>query len=138
MDSQLVHAMSALLLPQGVLDALDLRRRSFLWAGDEKVSGAQCLVAWGKACQQKEQGGLGIKDLAMQNKCLLLKLLHQLQTPGDSVWGQWVRAKINLVTMDGEVVGAHWRDLASLLPMYRAVTTCEVRDGLSTAFWEDR
>jgi len=88
MDSQLVHAMSALLLPQGVLDALDARRRSFLWAGDEKVSGAQCLVAWGKACQQKEHGGLGIKDLAMQNKCLLLKLLHRLQTPGDSVWGQ--------------------------------------------------
>ena len=45
---------------------------------------------------------------------------------------------MNLVTMDGEVVGTHWRDLASLLPMYRAVTTCEVRDGLSTAFWEDR
>jgi len=138
LDSQLVHAMSGLLLPQGVLDVLDARRRSFLWAGDEKVSGAQCLIAWGKACQQKEHGGLGIKDLAMQNKCLLLKLLHRLQTPGDSVWGQWVRAKINLVMMDGEVVGAHWRDLASLLPMYQAVTTCEVRDGLSTAFWEDR
>jgi len=69
--------MSGLLLPQGLLDELDTWRRDFLWAGDEKASGAQCLVAWEKACQQKEMGGLRIKDLAMKNKCLLLKLLHR-------------------------------------------------------------
>ena len=40
--------------------------------------------------------------------------------------------------MAGEVAGPHWRDLAELMPLYRAVTTCAVGDGTSTCFWEDR
>ena len=65
MDSQLIYAMLSLLLPQGTLDALDRRRRAFLWSGEDHVSGVQCLVSWEQVCQTKEQGGLGIKDLAM-------------------------------------------------------------------------
>lgn len=45
MDSQLTYAMSVLQLPAGTLDALDRRQRSFLWAGDDSVSGVQCLGA---------------------------------------------------------------------------------------------
>ncbi|GJM97395.1 hypothetical protein PR202_ga14319 [Eleusine coracana subsp. coracana] len=41
--------MGALLLPRGVIDALDARRRAFLWAGEEAVSGTQCLVNWGQS-----------------------------------------------------------------------------------------
>ncbi|CAN6352985.1 unnamed protein product [Urochloa humidicola] len=138
LDSQLIHAMSVVLLPQGILDAFDRRRRAFLWSGEETVSGAQCLVAWEQACLPKEQGGLGIKNIALQNKCLLLKLLHRLHQPGESAWANWVRDKINLVTFHGDVVGAHWQDLADLLPLYRAVTVCEVYNGESTNFWLDR
>ena len=101
--------MSSLLLPQGTLDALDRRRRAFLWSGEDHVSGAQCLVSWEQVCQTKEQGGLGVKDLAMQNKCLLLKLLHRLHNPGDSAW---VRGRIDIVLMRGELAGTHWHDLA--------------------------
>ncbi|CAN6348274.1 unnamed protein product, partial [Urochloa humidicola] len=138
MDSHLVHAMSVMLLQQGTLDAVDKRRRSFLWSGEDKASGAQCLVAWDKACLPRSQGGLGIKDLATQNKCLLLKLLHRLHTPNDSAWARWIRGKINLLTMHGDVMGAHWQELQTLLPLYRAVTACEVHNGESTNFWQDR
>jgi hypothetical protein len=37
LDSLPVYAMGALQLPQGVVDALDARRRAFLWAGEESV-----------------------------------------------------------------------------------------------------
>lgn len=61
LDSQLSYIMSALQLPQGVLDAVDKRRRSFFWTGQEQAHGSQCLVAWEQTCQPKELGGLGIK-----------------------------------------------------------------------------
>jgi len=81
---------------------------------------------------------MGIKDIATENKCLLLKLLHRLHNPDDSAWARSVRERINLVTMAGEIAGPHWRDLAELMPLYRAVTTCAVGNGTSTCFWEDR
>lgn len=110
LDSQLIYAMSVLQLPQGTLDALDRRRRAFLWSGDEQVHGAQCLVAWEKVCQEKEQGGMGIKDIAAENKCLLLKLLHRLHNPGDSAWARWVRERVDLATLSPARTGGTWRN----------------------------
>lgn len=137
-DSQVTYAMSAFLLPPGVLAALDRRRRRFLWSGDETVSGAQCLVAWETACQPKEQGGIGLKDLSLQNKSLQLKNLHRLHHPANSSWANWARARISAVNLQGEVEGAHWRALQDLLPLYRALTCSAVADGASTSFWFDR
>lgn len=37
-----------------------------------------------------------------------------------------------------DIVGAHWQDLEELLPIYRAITHCQVLDGRSTSFWHDR
>jgi hypothetical protein len=130
--------MSVLLLPQGTIDAIDRRRRSFLWTGEDRAHGAQCLVAWENVCQPKEQGGLGIKNLPAQSKCLLLKMLHRMYHPGESAWTAWVRGKIDLATMAGDVAGAHWQDFGGLLPLYRAVTVSEVRNECSTNFWKDR
>ncbi|CAO2142968.1 unnamed protein product [Urochloa humidicola] len=138
LDSQLTYIMSVMLLPQGALDAFDRRRRAFLWSGEEHVSGAQCLVAWENACQPKSQGGLGLKHLATQNKCLLLKFLHRMHFPGESAWARWIRERVDLATLTGEVCGLHWGDLTSLLPLYRAVTCSQVGNGRSTNFWHDR
>lgn len=50
LNSLPVYGMGALQLSPSVVDAIDKRRRAFLWAGAEKVTGAQCLVIWTKAC----------------------------------------------------------------------------------------
>ena len=85
LDSQLVYLMGALPIPPGVLMKVDQRRRAFLWAGEEVARGANCLVAWEQVCEGKDHGGLGIRDLSLQNTCLLLKLLHRLhQAAGSS------------------------------------------------------
>lgn len=78
LDGLPTYAVGALMLPPGIKEALDARRRVFLWTAADKVSGAQCLVAWEKVCQPKEEGGLGVKRLDTQNACLLLKLIHRL------------------------------------------------------------
>jgi len=81
---------------------------------------------------------MGIKDITAENKCLLLKLLHRLHNPSDSAWARWVRERVDLATLTGDVAGPHWRDLAELLPLYHVVTSCVVGGGASTCFWEDR
>jgi hypothetical protein len=65
----LIYAMCATELPKGALDRLDAKRRAFLWTGSDKASGARCLVAWEHVCKSRESGGLGLKNLGVQNQC---------------------------------------------------------------------
>lgn len=71
LDSQLNYIMCALPLPPGVLLQINKRRRAFHWTGTDQHNGVQHLVAWENVCDTKAQGGLGIKDLGIQNTCLL-------------------------------------------------------------------
>jgi len=102
------------------------------------TSGAQCLVAWEKACLPKEQGGLGIKDLRSFNQCLLLKLLHRLHHPEESAWAKWMADQVNLASLRGACAGNHWDSLKELMPVYRAITVTDVGNGVRTSFWLDR
>lgn len=139
LDSLPVYAMGALQLPPGVIDALDARRRAFLWAGEETVSGAQCLVSWDRACLPKKSGGLGVRDLRLQNTCLLLKLLHRAHEEGSSAWARWLEMEFGglLEAPDTTEEGTHLASLRRLLPDYRLLTSVEVGDGRSTSFWHD-
>jgi len=116
---------------------LEGKRRTFVWTGAEQASGAKCLVAWEQVCLPKESGGLGLKNLSVQNQCMLLKLIHRLHHPEASSWARWARQRINLATLTGDVHGAHWDSLRELLPLYRAITTVDIKDGTSTSFWDD-
>jgi hypothetical protein len=80
------YAMGAMVLPPGVVKALDAHRRAFLWTGTDMASGVQCLISREDVCKDKEDGGLGIKRIDTQNACLLLKLLHRLHHPDGSAW----------------------------------------------------
>ncbi|CAO2045726.1 unnamed protein product [Urochloa humidicola] len=122
--------MGTLSLPVGVLDMVDAHRRAFFWSGTSVASGVQCLVAWEKACCSKEDGGLGIKQLATQNVCLLLKLIHRLHNPATSSWAAWPRERVNLTNSDGELHGTHWNAVRELLPAYRCITRVQSGDGI--------
>ena len=86
LDGQLSYIMMFVPLPPGIISKMDKRRRGFLWTGDGTASGSNCLVAWDLVRQSRAQGGLGVKDLAIQNICLLLKLLHNLHVSCQSSW----------------------------------------------------
>jgi len=92
-------------------------------------------VAWINVCKPKDQGGLGIKDMGIQNICLLLKLIHKLHCPTTSAWAQWVKERASVVTLTGDIHGDHWNTLHSILPLYRAITTVNIGDGKSPSFW---
>ena len=137
LDSALIYTLSAMQLPQGTIDALDKKRRAFLWSGDTTTNGARCLVVWEQTCLPKELGGLGIKNLQTLNQCLLLKHLHRLHHPGESAWANCMTKQIDLASLSGDCVGVHWKSLQDLLPIYRTITTTTIGDGRRTSFWLD-
>jgi hypothetical protein len=141
LDSLPTHAMAALQLPPSVIAALDALRRAFLWGvGDERASGAKCLVAWDKVCRPKDEGGLGVRALGLQNACLLVKLLHRLHIQADSPWAAWRWTEIgdrSIVAGPATSSGGHWAALRRLMPLYRCLTRVEIGDGGRTSFWHD-
>jgi len=88
-------------------------------------------------CNPKEFGGLGVKDIGVQNVCLLLELIHRLYCPGSSAWSQWIQGRVSLATLQGEVHGEHWQVLRQLLPLYQAITSVKLGNGKSCSFWND-
>jgi hypothetical protein len=65
LDSQLIYAMAALEIPQGIIDQVDRKRRSFLWSDTGTHSGSKNMVAWQHVCDTKDMGSLGLKDLGI-------------------------------------------------------------------------
>lgn len=131
-----VYHMCSLPLPKGVIAAIDRRRRAFLWTGEETCSGSQCLIAWEHACLSRLEGGLGIKDLTMQNKCLLLKFVHKFFAREPVPWVRWLLSTSHTThRLPGDTFLP--RLLSSLLQTYRAITQVLVHNGESTSFWFD-
>lgn len=125
-------------LPKGVFAAIDKRRRLFLWTGEDSCSGSKCLVSWEEVCIDKKFGGLGIKDLAIQNTCLLMKNIYRLHVTS-SPWAIWLwneHHQQNLQLGEGNF-GPHVTSLAKLLPLYQQISTVTVQNGAKTSFWKD-
>lgn len=82
--------MAAMGLHKTVIKAVDRHRRAFFWTGEDTCHGSKCLVAWEYVCSKKVDGGLGLKDLQTQNRCLLLKFVDKLFTGAQAPWKEWL------------------------------------------------
>jgi hypothetical protein len=119
-----LHFMQAIKLPIGVIRHIDQMRRNFLWKGNEVCKGINCLVNWETVCTLKENGGLGIIDLAVQNDALLTKWLWELEAKPMGLWGS------TLNRLYGITEAAHLtayaddssflKELSGLIPFYSA------------------
>ena len=78
-------------VPRGVLKKIEYYRSRFFWQNDEHNKKYR-LIKWGLACQPREQGGLGIQNLDLQNKCFLSKWLYKLCNE-DGMWQKLLRNK---------------------------------------------
>ena len=71
-------------IPKGVRKRLDFYRSRFFWQSNQ-LKRKYRLTKWNLVCRPKDQGGLGIKVLEIQNKCLLSKWLHKILNE-EGVW----------------------------------------------------
>jgi hypothetical protein len=98
-------------------------------------------VAWDKVCRSKDEGGLGVRALVVQNSCILVKLLHRLHVETDRPWASWRRAMVgdSSIVDDAHSDSAteHWVIVRVLVPLYLLVTRVVVGDGRHTSFWHD-
>ena len=137
-----IYSMCSILLPKGAIDIIDAKRRAFLWTGDKKCSGAACKAPWDLVLLPKSKGGLGIKDLHVQNKCLLQKFLLKLHEPPTAPWQMWFSNKYGWSSSSnlGDVHSsdtAVWLGILDGLPDFWHFTSVQVGDGAYTSFWHD-
>jgi hypothetical protein len=90
-------------------------------------------------CQPKDKGGLGILNLQLQNKALLMKQLHKFYKKQDVPWVHliWNLYGDNVPHACSKRGSFWWKDIFSFVNDYRAVTQCVIGDGSSVLFWKD-
>jgi hypothetical protein len=86
-----MYMLSFFEVPKGVLKKLDYYRSRFYWQCAEHRKKYR-LTKWSILCRPKDCGGLGIKSLEIQNKCLLSKWLFKLINE-EGIWQNILRRK---------------------------------------------
>ena len=132
--------MSFFEIPKGVLKNLDhFRSRFFLQGSSDKHK--YRLAKWDILCRPKEQGGLGILDLQLQNKSLLAKwLVKLLNTEG--LWqtlltNKYLRTKF-LTQVSAKPYDSHfWGGLMKIKDEVFSNGSFVIKDGSQTHFWDD-
>jgi len=132
--------MSFFEIPRGVLEKIDCFRSRFYWQNDQHKRKYR-LVKWNLTCQPKQQGGLGVQNLDIQNKCLMSKWLFKLCNE-DGLWHQLLRNKYirdkTLGNCSKKPTDSHfWKGLMNVKTEFMRYGRFNLMDGTQTRFWED-
>ncbi|WMV14557.1 hypothetical protein MTR67_007942 [Solanum verrucosum] len=137
------NSMSLFPLPGKTLEQLDQIRRNFLQEGNSTEHKFH-LVEWDKVILPKYQSGLGIKDQAKHNRCLLMKWLWRHTQEDQSLWKEVVREKHGSQDhwSTKQAIGPHgvgiWKCLSRLWDEFSRNDQLIVGNGQHVKFWKDR
>jgi hypothetical protein len=107
--------------------------------GDVQSNGP-ALVAWEKICRPKNQGGLGVLDITVQNIALLIKNLHKFYNRLDIPWVNliWDSYYSNNSLPGKNSEGSFWwKAHLKLVDLYKGKGKCVIGDGKTAYFWTD-
>jgi hypothetical protein len=132
--------MSFLEVPKGVLKNLDHFRSRFFWQGSA-FKHKYRLAKWDIMWRPKDQGGLEILNLQLQNKCLLAKWLVNLLNT-DGTWQSLLRNKYlrtkTLMQVSSKPNDSHfWTGLMRIKDEVLSNGSFVIKDGTNTRFWDD-
>jgi hypothetical protein len=125
-------------VPVGVRKRLDFYRSRFFWQSDE-LKRKYRLAKWDIICRPKDQGGLGIENLEVKNRCLLSKWLYKLSVETDATWAQILRNKyLHSKTLSQVTVrptdSPFWKGLMRVKSAFFHRTKFIIGNGTSTRF----
>jgi len=109
--------------------------------GKTTSTSADIVAKWELLCQPKIQGGLGIQNLDILNKCLLSKWLFKLLNE-DGLWQELLRNKYVKDKTLGSCVkkstDSHfWKSLMNVKDIFMGFGSFKVKDGSQSQFWFD-
>ncbi|WMV55131.1 hypothetical protein MTR67_048516 [Solanum verrucosum] len=90
LDTLPTYVMSLFLIPPKVMKKMDRLRRDFLWHGCKEGKGYK-LVNWQTTMHNREQGGLGFRNLRAQNNSLLVKWIWRYNREDHALWREVIR-----------------------------------------------
>lgn len=118
LSSQPVYLLTALKVSKESMETLDKQRKSFLWAGSEKLTGGKCKVNWKRTCSPTVYGGLGILNLENFARALRIRWL----------WQEWKAPERTWIGRDNPCDNTE-------KTLFAAATTITVGDGETASFW---
>ncbi|XP_026455082.1 uncharacterized protein LOC113356225 [Papaver somniferum] len=86
-----VHNMVVYKWPRKFVHECEVAIQNFLWSGDSKVS-RSFVVAYDKICAPYDEGVLGLTQLGVMNKALLMSLWWKIRS-SKKVWARFLRAR---------------------------------------------
>ncbi|XP_019257785.1 PREDICTED: uncharacterized protein LOC109236002 [Nicotiana attenuata] len=142
LDALPTYMMSLFPIPTKIEKRINVMRRNFIWQGN-KEKGGYHLVNWKVLTQAKKSGGLGIRNLRLHNKSLLMKWLWRFGREDETLWrqviiekygleGQWIPRAVT--TTYGVSV---WRSIRAYWPLFAENISIVVGNGRKTSFWND-
>lgn len=93
--SILNYFMSTVRIPITICNKIEKLARAFLWRSFTFIR-KPSLVNWNVCCWSKDNGGLGIRSLQVQNKFFLMKLGFNLIANPGAFWVRILRNKYSI------------------------------------------
>lgn len=100
-------------------------------------------MKWEILTLTRKQGGLGMRNLSIQNNCLLQKWLWRFCTEDGALWRRFIAGKYGLFSQwtTEEVMGSFgccvWKTIRRLWPQFNDNIYISVGNGLKTDFWNE-
>ena len=132
------YYMCTLSMPKTVVEIIDKFRKKCLWRGSDIDAKGYNLAAWDLVLAPKQKGGLGVRDLLLQNEALLLKHLQKFYNKADIPWVQliWDSYYQNKVPHLSPPRGSFWwKDILKLFDKFSEVAFCLSGKGSTVGLW---
>ena len=123
--------MCSLSLPASIIHQINKYLRSFFWRKYGQDQGGSPLIAWNKVCKPKDKGGLGIIDIALHNKTLLIKNIQRMLNKENIPWINLIwESYYNNGPPDDKLLGSFWwKAHISLFNIYKQHTQITAHKG---------
>ncbi|KAK9943242.1 hypothetical protein M0R45_008856 [Rubus argutus] len=137
-QSHLIYSFQVYAWPKSSIQKMQRWVRNFFWNGDQFKNGS-ALISWFNCCAPKDQGGLGLKNLAALNSALLLKRSWEVAS-GLTCSASFLRDRFivtGLQPVSYYKKSSVWLGIKALWPKLLLNIRWLVGSGNSISFWKD-
>jgi hypothetical protein len=78
-----------------------------------------------------------VKNLELQNKCLLMKFINKLFSDDNPSWKDWVLTATSSNSLTSQSGSYLWNIINDELNTYMSITCVRIKNGAATSFWFD-